>query len=302
MIQKFVLQLFKDIKSLKIQGASNVRKGIVNGLSLSAEKSKAKNLKEFQKELKDTAELLLSARPTEPEARNACNIILRRLDKAKNLDEARELIINECKEFELNRKKVLNLISKNGGTVIKPQSTVFTHCHSHTVEEIFIKNKNKIKKVIATETRPLYQGHLTVKALTSNGLQCKLIVDSAASTFMEGADAIFVGSDAITTKEVINKIGTRTMSFLAKEFNKPFYVCSSSLKFDPRTVFGYEEVIEQRPVKEVWNIKLNKLEIENPAFDRTPLKNVKGIITELGVWTPEKFVDFMKKSAKKNRI
>ena len=53
------------------------------------------------------------------------------------------------------------------------------------------------------------------------------------------------------------------------------------------------EVIEQRPESEVWGKKLKKLRIENPAFDVTPAKYVKALITEKGILPPTEFAGLM---------
>ena len=63
---------FKDIKALdKIQGAEAVAKAIINALKGLANRIKAKDKKDFENQLKKAADLLLSARPTEPLAQNA---------------------------------------------------------------------------------------------------------------------------------------------------------------------------------------------------------------------------------------
>ena len=80
---------------------------------------------------------------------------------------------------------------------------------------------------------------------------------------------------------------------LAESFGVQHFAACSSHKFDPATVFGFEEVIEQRPESEVWGKKLKKLRIENPAFDVTPAKYVKALITEKGILPPTEFAGLM---------
>ena len=70
-----VKQTVKDIKSLKIQGASNVRKKAIEALLIFSNKTKAKTEKEFRHEFLDNTKALFNSRPTEPELRTALRII-----------------------------------------------------------------------------------------------------------------------------------------------------------------------------------------------------------------------------------
>jgi translation initiation factor 2B subunit (eIF-2B alpha/beta/delta family) len=71
---------------------------------------------------------------------------------------------------------------------------------------------------------------------------------------------------------------------LAKLHNIPRYACGVSKKFTKKIK------IKLRNPKEVWAIKNKNIKVENPPFDKTPLKNLTGIISEFGVLTPKKFV------------
>jgi ribose 1,5-bisphosphate isomerase len=97
-----------------------------------------------------------------------------------------------------------------------------------------------------------------------------------------------VGADAITSEgNVINKIGTSMIALAAKEARTPFYVVSELLKFDPATVFGDYETIEERSSKEVWDCPPESLVIRNPAFDVTRREFIHGVICEEGVVSPD---------------
>ena len=64
---------------------------------------------------------------------------------------------------------------------------------------------------------------------------------------MGNVDVVIVGADAITSEgNVVNKIGTSGIAVLAHEARVPFYVVSELLKFDPETLQGECEKIEQR--------------------------------------------------------
>ena len=143
-------------------------------------------------------------------------------------------------------------------------------------------------QVICTETRPAFQGRITAKEMLSMGVKTTFIVDSAARSFMHDADMVIVGADAITSEgNVVNKIGTAAIALLAHEARKPFYVVSELLKFDPATLYGEYEKIEERSRDEIWKEAPPELNVRNPAFDVTPRDLIHGIICEEGIVSPQ---------------
>lgn len=298
---KTVEKTAERIRSLKIQGASQVRKAVVQATKKAVKESKAKSVKGFRSELKKNMLALAKARPTEPETRTALRIILKSAMKELPLNELKKEVVNACTEYEKNRKRALEKISKIGARELKNSPIIFTHCHSHTVEAILkeMKKEGSLKRVFLTETRPLFQGRITAKNLSKAGIKCTMTVDSAAREFIEKCDAFVTGTDAILASgAIVNKIGTAMISLAAKKVNVPHFIASSSHSFDPATFFGAKEEIEERSPKEVWGKKLKNLEIRNPAFDITEAELVKAIICEKGVFSPKEFV----KEATKNLV
>jgi ribose 1,5-bisphosphate isomerase len=128
------------------------------------------------------------------------------------------------------------------------------------------------------------------------GIETTFIVDSAARTFMGNVDVVVVGADAITSEgNVVNKIGSSGIAVLAHEARKPFYVVSELLKFDPATLRGECEKIEQRNSNEVWSEAPQKLLVCNPAFDVTPNRYIHGLICEEGIIAPQAIVEVMRR-------
>jgi len=283
----------KDIKSLKIQGASNVRKKAIEALLISSTKSKAKNEKEFRHEFLDNAQNLFKSRPTEPELRIALRIIKKSISqKEMTISEMQKRIKETINTYELNRSKAMDKMALFGSELIKPNSTILTICHSSTVVKMLIKAKEKITKVYCCETRPLYQGRITANQLANAGLNVTLIVDNAASTILKECDYFFSGADAILADgDVVNKIGTSQISALCKKYEVKHYVVASTQKFEPETFFGKDEPIEQRSELEVITKKdpnySKKIHVLNPAFDRTDSNQIEGIICEIGIITPQ---------------
>jgi ribose 1,5-bisphosphate isomerase len=119
-----------------------------------------------------------------------------------------------------------------------------------------------------------------------------MIVDSAVRSFVNKADLVLVGADAITSEgNVINKIGTSQIALASNEARVPFYVVTELLKFDPQTIHGDYESIEQRDTSEVWPNAPEGLIIKNPAFDVTKRNYIHGLICEEGVISPHSVLE-----------
>ncbi len=291
MPQNNLKTVIADIKALRIQGASNVRKSAVAALQNAAQNSRAKTIKEFKKEIEKSALRLLCSRPTEPGMRTAIRIILKAASaRTENVEALKRNVANVCANYETDRERAMDKIAEYGNNLIEKGSIVFTHCHSDTVEHIIKKSRKKIEQVICTETRPVLQGRITATNLSRAGLDVVMIVDSAAARFIHKADLFLTGADAVLNDGgVVNKIGTSLISLAAHKNNVPHFVATSSHCFDPVTYFGVPEQIEERPAKEIWEKAPKKVRIRNPAFDITEAGLVKGIITEKGIFSADNF-------------
>lgn len=288
----FFQKTIKDIKSIKIQGATNVAISAIKAFKWKAKQIKSKNKIEFIGKLEHYKRELIETRPTEPLMRNSLRYILNLLKRSDEREPKKlvKLIDIAADEFLFNLTKAKQKIAQIGASVIKNNSVVFTHCHSSTVMDILKMAKKKGKKfeVIQTESRPLYQGRITAKELVKAGIPTTMIVDSAVSTYIKKADMAIVGADVITAESsLINKIGTLNLALACKRVSIPFFSATVLAKFDPETMFGKQEEIEMRNPKEVWDKPPRRLKILNPAFDVTPRELINAYVTEEGIITPE---------------
>jgi methylthioribose-1-phosphate isomerase len=159
------------------------------------------------------------------------------------------------------------------------------------------------------ETRPRNQGaSLTSWELGQHGVPHTVISDNAGGHLMQQGvvDMVIVGADRVTsTGDVCNKIGTYLKALAAFDNKVPFYAAVPSPTIDWDIANGLTEIeIEQRHGDEVaymqglaadgsvQNVRVIPVESKtaNPAFDVTPARLVTGIITEQGVFAPDKLV------------
>jgi len=295
-----VLVAAEKIRKLEIQGARNVAIAAIKATETLASQSKAKSKKELVKELLQAKEILFTSRETEPLMRNAVRLITNQVEKSgersvKKLIEAVSLAAEHfLNDLEDSKQKIAEI----GARRIRNNSTILTHCHSSTVTYLLhrAKQEGKTFEVICTETRPVLQGKITAKEMLELGLKTTFIIDSAARFFMNQVDLAIVGADAITSEgNVINKIGTSTVALVAHEARTPFYVVSELLKFDPATMYGDYEKIEERSPDEIWKDAPNKLFIRNPAFDVTRRDFIHGIICEEGIISPHSITEVIRR-------
>lgn len=279
----------KAIKELKIQGAENITTAALLAIKYTINNSKAKDIESLLWELGLAKIQLFNTRSTEPEMRNYLNEFFVYADKLETLSKKKLLIKVDqiLKEKKERKEKIINFAKP----LIKKNFKIYTHCHASTVTSILIQanKKNKIT-VYNTETRPLFQGRLTATELSKEGIQVHHFVDASMCNAIKQADIVLIGADAITYEGVYNKIGSELLAILANHFHKPMYVCASLYKYDQ-----HHEIIEERNPKEIWEIPSKEIVIHNPAFEKIHFKHIKGIICELGILKPKKFIKLAKK-------
>ena len=79
------------------------------------------------------------------------------------------------------------------------------------------------------------------------GIETTLIIDSAVSHFIEDADKVIVGAEAVAANgAIVNKIGTATIAAVAHRAHVRSFVAASTYKFSPETMFGELITIEER--------------------------------------------------------
>lgn len=274
---KEIDQLEQDIRSLTIQGATNIALATLEGIRIAANKNEV-NCDELEK----IGKRLAYARPTEPLAQNAVRFIFAQKGKPiafylEKAQEYKELIVR-AKERMITH--TIPLI-QNGGVYL-------THCHSSSVVSMFREARKKGKRfsIYVTETRPKFQGRITAKELLEGGVEdVTLIIDDVAESLLEGRlksiDAVFIGADLLSQNGFVNKVGSLGIAFATQRRKIPFYSLSVLLKYNSRPYSP--RVIEQRGEYEIWSETPEDLSFYAPAFDYIPYSTGVKIICEEGI-------------------
>ncbi len=280
------------IRNMEIRGAGRIARCAAAELRDFAHRLTTDDLNEFNEKMRYAAQLLLNTRPTAVSLPNAVRWVMRY--KASTVEEARKEIKRLADDFITNSNNAVRRIGEIGARRVKDGDTIMTHCNSSAAISIIAEAhaQGKHINVIATESRPRMQGHLTIQQLDSMGIKTCLIVDSAVRFFMKQVDIVIVGADAVTANgSVINKIGTSQLALIAHEARTNVIVAAETYKFSPRTILGELVEIEERDINEVISSEklksLSNVSVRNPAFDVTPREYIDLIVTEVGAIPPE---------------
>jgi ribose 1,5-bisphosphate isomerase len=290
----------EKIRKLEVQGARNVAIAAITAMEELANQKTARTKKAFLEELLKAKETLFASRETEPLMRNAVRLIINQVENStdKSITKLTQIVSTASHRFLKDLENSKERIAEIGAKRIRSNSTILTHCHSSTVTSLLkrAKQEGKSFELICTETRPVFQGKITAREMLDLSVKTTFIIDSATRFFMNHVDLVIVGADAITSEgNVINKIGTSMVALAAQEARTPFYVVSELLKFDPATMYGDYEKIEERNSSEIWKDAPKKLIIRNPAFDVTRRDFIHGIICEEGIISPHSITEVMQR-------
>jgi methylthioribose-1-phosphate isomerase len=299
-------QVATVIRDMIVRGAMAIGVSGAMGVALGIQNSTATTLPELTAEVAVICEHLGATRPT------AVNLFwgIGQVRDLYNQLVAKNTPISEIKTavvalaLRLYDEDIANCrqLGAFGAELLPKEGTVLTHCNAGAlaacgygsalgVIRAAIERGHKID-VLADETRPYLQGaRLTAWELMKDNIPTTVLCDNMAGHLMSKGriQAVIVGADRIAANgDTANKIGTYSVSILAKEHGIPFYVAAPFNTIDLATATGAGIPIEQRNPIEVTHSNGKQMTpdgvgIENPAFDVTPAKYITAIITERGV-------------------
>lgn len=215
------------------------------------------------------------------------------------------LLLETAREIHAEDREMCHAIGRHGAGLLRSARGVLTHCNAGglataeygtALAAIFAaQDAGHLLHVYVDETRPLLQGaRLTAWELQQRGIPATLICDSMAAQVMrEGrVQAVITGADRIAANgDSANKIGTYGLAVLAAAHDLPFYIAAPSSTFDLSLPSGAGIPIEQRAPEEITEgfgrrTAPTGIDVYNPAFDVTPARLIRAIITERGVISP----------------
>lgn len=305
--------VWRAIRQLQVRGAPAIGIAAAYGMVIGLQSTvvgTATTANDFQHRLQEVNNELAASRPT------AVNLFWA-LDRMRAAA-ARALTVSgfgpsdwlaallaEARAIHEEDRQMCRAIGRHGAGLLKSARAVLTHCNAGglataaygtALSAIFTaQDQGHLLQVYVDETRPLLQGaRLTAWELQQRGIPATLICDSMAAQVMREnrIQAVIVGADRIAANgDAANKIGTYSLAVLAAAHDIPFYLAAPSSTFDLQLESGDQIPIEQRAAEEITESFGRRtappgIAVYNPAFDVTPARLIRAIITERGVISP----------------
>jgi methylthioribose-1-phosphate isomerase len=301
-------QVWQAIRELQVRGAPAIGVAAAYGVVLGTRDAAASDTETLKRVLDEVCQYLASSRPTAvnlfwaiERMRKCAQTCLHRLSPA----DVHAALWHEAQAIHTEDRRICEAIGLAGASLLSDGMGVLTHCNAGALAASAFgtalaviyaaQAQGKRLQVYADETRPLLQGaRLTAWELTQRGVPTTLICDSMAAQVMrEGrVQAVITGADRIARNgDTANKIGTYGVAVLAAAHDIPFYVAAPASTFDLSLPDGDQIPIEQRDPREITHgfgrqTAPSDVRVYNPAFDVTPARLIRGIVTEHGVIAP----------------
>ncbi len=294
----------RAIKNMTVRGAPAIGVAAAFGMVLGARCAKAKGPAFLIREIERVGRVLIATRPT------AVNLLwaverMKAAAAAHRASGVRAIVSGmEREALRILEEDVRanEEMGRQGEILIPDGASILTHCNAGAlatagygtalgvIRAAF--DKGKKVQVFVDETRPFLQGaRLTAWELMKHGIPCTLITDNMAGSLMAQGKIhlAVVGADRIAANgDVANKIGTYSVARLCHAHHIPFYVAAPISTIDFSTQSGRFIPIEERSPLEVTSffrqtVAPRGVKVWNPAFDVTPHKYIRAIITERGI-------------------
>ena len=193
--------------------------------------------------------------------------------------QSKKKLLKFLENHSSRQKDELEIIFKRIYPRFKNLKGIITLSRSGTVLEILKlwHQKNKRIKVVVCESRPRFEGRLMAESLAKSGIKTELITDAMTSIYIAKVDAAIIGADVILKNgNIINKVGSKSLALLCKEYRKPLFVVATKSKLSSSNKF---KPSREAP-KEVFHKKIKNLSVSNIYFEEVERKFITKIFTD----------------------
>ena len=254
------------IRGMVVRGAPAIGVTAAYAVALAALSDDTESLDELRAHVDRACTGLAGARPTAVNL--AWAVAQMRAVAAEPYDDTaslREALVSAASDLHHAEVDRCMRIGDHGAELLRAGAQVLTHCNAGALATggygtalgviRSAHRRDSQLHVWVDETRPLFQGaRLTAWELEQSGIAATLITDSTAGWLMaqRKVDAVITGADRIARNgDTANKIGTYSLSVLARAHGIPFYVAAPTSTIDATLATGAEIPIEHRAPAEV---------------------------------------------------
>ncbi|MFC7057281.1 translation initiation factor eIF-2B [Halovenus salina] len=243
---------------------------------------------DYKRSLERNSNALRRANPSHASLHNTQREIVRRVDETDTdtVGEAKQRTAEIIDEVIERVEQGKSAAASRLADLLGDRETLLTHDYSTTVLsaiETAVEDGGEYT-VYVTESRPRYLGRKTARRLAeTDGVETKLVVDSAAGSYLPECDRVLVGMTCIVDRTLHNRVGTYPLAATAADSGVPVLSVGSGAKLIEG---GFRFENEHRAASEVMREPADGFEIENPAYDATPVELLDRIVTDKAVIDP----------------
>ncbi len=288
-------EVIQRIAAMEVRGGSAIGRAAVQALALAVAEYNGRDHADLRARLERTGQEVLRLTPVMATVasaiRGATQLLEGRIATGATLSDIKAAFQAWASEEIRRSEERLDRLAEYGANVIQDGATVMTHSLSDSVLRTLraVARQRKTIRVIATESRPLFEGRQTLEASADLGFSSQLIPDAAMASRVKDATLALVGADAILPSGAfVNKTGTFLLALAAGYFGVPLYVAAETSKVDPRSIEGHPPILGERSPEELtqgWALPRG-VTVWNRFFELTPGEFVEAYVTEEGLVAP----------------
>ncbi|MCI0729901.1 MAG: s-methyl-5-thioribose-1-phosphate isomerase [Chloroflexi bacterium] len=288
------------IEEMVVQGGPPLAYAAGLGLVLAAREGRRLEIGDWRLGLEAAAGRLIHTRPTADDLHYVVPKALE-IGMAAGPERGAKAILDYVNGEIQRGNEVAQRCGRYAAGLLRDGDRVLTHCIAGAALCWMLwwaKLEGKTIQVIASETRPYFQGaRLTAQSCLEMGIACTVITDGMSAHLMSQGqiDKFICAADRMTLDgHITNKVGTLQHAIAANYFGVPFYVLGYDGP-DPHSPTAANIVIEERPPAEVFHargregkvrVAVEGIDGRYPAFDITPPHLIEAIVTDRGIFPP----------------
>jgi ribose 1,5-bisphosphate isomerase len=283
----------KNLRQNNVSGASELIESVLNIIELQLNLIPS-NKKDIKEDIFELSKEIFNSRPSMAPLINTIGFLVHDAPIITN-----ELIRERIDLYKKDKIERFITLEKNFRDFIrtrgKDKYSIMLISFSSTINNLLLKNTDLNLEFYILESRPLLEGRRVAEILSEH-FKVNLIIDAASGKFLDQVDLVLIGVDSILEDgSILNKIGTYPLAVIAKTKKINVFVVGDSFKYNLRSHYGQNVLIEKKSSKEIYDQSPNRnFEIHNYYFDITPSEYIDGIISDLGILSIQAFVDRVK--------
>ena len=231
----------------------------------------------------------------QPSMAPVLNILNRACADLERLGNVWSSLKKRFEDLRTNYKSQMDGMKSRISELPKVNHKLMTFSNSSTVAGMIIacREHGWPERVYCGEGRPVMEGLVMAKRLTTSGVPVTVYTDAALMSRIVEVDAVWIGGDALSETGLVNKIGSLALAIMAKTLDINFISLMSSDKLISHDMNQFFRFLPQNP-REVALDYADELDVVNEYYEKIPLELVDYVFTEKGLFRPSDLLESMK--------